>query len=229
MAESSQSADMRLPKRLPDFNPPACSQKRIRVTLDRGLPPYDALANLQPRPQVDIISRPSSDTEAILGEYQDVCMIDDSFQALPFADPSPMDIGVEIVEGGEANIQEICYGAVRHLINHKQSHPLKLTGEQLCDVHASLRCSTVGKSLAQDGRHFQQFHIILHEDSFSLLSGKNEVVAVLDVDTCRALQCLHDHQGVRATAVVETSRLMQTPGKRSSKGIFPLSINIYGT
>jgi hypothetical protein len=121
MAESSPSADMRLPKRLPDFNPPAFSQKRIRVTLDRGhIPsPYDALANLQPRPQVNIISRPSSDTEAILGEYQDVCMSDDSFQALPFADPNPTDIGVEIVEGGKANIQEICYGAVRHLINHE--------------------------------------------------------------------------------------------------------------
>jgi hypothetical protein len=106
---------------------------------------------------------------------------------------------------------------------------LKLTDEQLCDVHASLSGSTAGKSLAQDGRHFQQFHIILHEDAFSLLSGNNEVVAVLDVDPCRALQCLHDHQGVRATAVVETSRLMQTPVKRGSKGIFPLSINIYGT
>ncbi|CZR60103.1 related to promoter binding protein RUSH-1alpha [Phialocephala subalpina] len=183
MAKSSPSADMRLPKRPPDFNPPAFSQKRIRVTLDQ---------------------------EAILGEYQDVDMSDDSFHALPFADPSPMDRGVEIVEGGEANIQDICYGA-------------------LCDVHASLSGWTAGKSLAQDGRPFQQFHIILHEDSFSLLSGKNEVVAVLDVDTCRALQCLHDHQGVRATAVVETSRLMQTPIKRSSKGIFPLSINIYGT
>lgn len=51
---------------------------------------------------------------------------------------------------------------------------------------------------------------------------------MLDVDTCRALQCLHYHQGVRATAVVETSRLMQAPVKRSSKVIFPLSINIYG-
>jgi hypothetical protein len=121
MAKSFTSADMRLPKRLPDFNPPACSQKRIRVTLDqRHFPsPHDALANLQSRPQADIISRPSSDTEAILGEYQDVDMSDSSFHAIPFADPSPMDRGVEIVEGGEANIQEICYGAVRHLINHE--------------------------------------------------------------------------------------------------------------
>jgi hypothetical protein len=105
---------------------------------------------------------------------------------------------------------------------------LELTDEQLCDVHALLSCSTTGKSLAQDSRHFQQFRILLHEDPSSLLSEKDEVVAVLDMDTFRALQCLHNHQGVRATAIVETSRLMQTSVKRSSKGIFPLSINIYG-
>src|SRR5260370_31720314 len=92
-------------KRLPDFNPPACPQKRIRVAPDRGhIPsPHHALANLQP----------SSDTEALLGEYQDVDMSDDSFQAPPFTDPSPMDID-EIVE---ANRQEICYGTVRHSID----------------------------------------------------------------------------------------------------------------
>jgi hypothetical protein len=48
------------------------------------------------------------------------------------------------------------------------------------------------------------------------------------MDTCKALQCLHDHHGVRATAVVETSKLMQTRVKGGSKGIIPLSINIYG-
>ena len=57
----------------------------------------------------------------------------------------------------------------------------------------------------------------------------NEVVAVLDMATCKALQCLNDHLGVRATAVVEPSRLTQTRAKGSSKGIFSLSINIYGT
>ncbi|KAF2190710.1 hypothetical protein K469DRAFT_697943 [Zopfia rhizophila CBS 207.26] len=192
-----------------DFNPPACSQKRIRVTPDQGhIPsPHHALAYVQTRPPVDVVSRPSSDTEAFWEEYQDADMSDDSFQA---ADPSPMDIGDEIVEGGEVNIQEICYGA-------------------LCEAHASLISSTAGKLLAQDSRHFLQFHIILHEDTFGLLSGKNEVVAVLDMDTCRALQCLHDHQGVRATAIVETSRLMRKHVKGGSKGIFPLSINIYGT
>ncbi|RYO89572.1 hypothetical protein DL764_008561 [Monosporascus ibericus] len=68
-----------------------------------------------------------------------------------------------------------------------------------------------------------------HEYSFSLLSEKGEVVAVLDVDTCNALHCLQGYQGVRATAVVETLRLVQTRVKRSSKGVFPLSIDIYGT
>ena len=91
------------------------------MTLDqRRIPsPHDALANLQPRPQADFISRPSGDTETILGEYQDVDMSDDSFHVLPFVDPNQMDRGVEISDGGEANIQEICYGAVRHLINHE--------------------------------------------------------------------------------------------------------------
>ncbi|KAH7117461.1 SNF2 family N-terminal domain-containing protein [Dactylonectria macrodidyma] len=210
MAETSPSADMRLPKRLQGFHPPARSQKRIRMTPPQGhIPsPDDAVTNLLPRPQVDIISRPSSDAEAFFGEYQDVDGSDNYSATLPFAGPSPMDIGDEIV-GGEANIQ-ICYGA-------------------LCDVHASFNGSTVGKSLARDSRRFQIFHIILYEDSFGLLSGKNEVVAVLDVDTCRTLQRLHDHQRVRATAVVETSRLKRARVKGTSKGIFPLSINIYGT
>lgn len=83
--------------------------------------------------------------------------------------------------------------------------------------------------MAHDDRHFQQYRITFHEDAFSLLSRKNEVVAVLDVDTCRALQCLHGYEGVTTTAVVETSRLIQKRVKGSSKGIFPLSINIYGT
>lgn len=96
MAESSPSADMRQTKRQPGFNPPESSQKRIRVTLERGYIPS------------------AHETEAIFGEYQGIDISDDSFEALPFADPSPMDIGVEIVEGGEAKIQEICYGAVRH-------------------------------------------------------------------------------------------------------------------
>jgi hypothetical protein len=111
-------SDMRLPKRPQDFNPPACSQKRICVTSDRGhIPnPYHALASLQPGPPMDILSTPSSVTETFLEESQDVDMSDDSLQALPFVDPSPMDMGDEIVRGGD-NIQEICYGAVRHLIS----------------------------------------------------------------------------------------------------------------
>ncbi|RYP43712.1 hypothetical protein DL768_009759 [Monosporascus sp. mg162] len=199
---------MRLSKRLPDFNPPACPQKRIRVTPDQGhiASPHNSLANPQPKSQVDVISRPSSDTEEFLGEHQDVDMSDDSIQAPPFADPSLMDID-EIVE---ASRQEICYGA-------------------LCEAYGSLSDSTAGKSLVQDGRHFQQFRIVPNEYSFGLLSEKDEVVAVLDVDTCKTLQCLQGYQGVRATAVVETVRLVQTRVKRSSKGVFPLSINIYGT
>jgi len=84
-------------------------------------------------------------------------------------------------------------------------------------------------SVAQDGRRFQQFHIIHHENTFGLLSEMNEVIAVLDMATCRALQCLNDHLGVRATAVVENSRLTQTRARGSSKNILSLSINIYGT
>ena len=111
-----ESHVIRLPKRPQYFNLPACSPKRIRVDPDRGhIPsPHHALASLEPRPP---ISRPSSDTEAFLGESQDVDMSDDSLQAPAFAEPSPMDMEDEIV-GGEANIQEICYGAVRHLFRH---------------------------------------------------------------------------------------------------------------
>jgi hypothetical protein len=52
---------------------------------------------------------------AFLGESQGVDISDDSLQALPFADHSPIDIEGEIT-GGAADVQEICYGAVRHLI-----------------------------------------------------------------------------------------------------------------
>jgi hypothetical protein len=106
---------------------------------------------------------------------------------------------------------------------------LELTDEQLCEAHGLLISSTAGKSLAQEGRNFQQFRIVSHEYSFGLLSEKNEVVAMLDVDTCKAVQCLQGYQGVRATAVVETLILVQTRVKRGSKRAFPLSINIYGT
>lgn len=104
----------------------------------------------------------------------------------------------------------------------KQQGQLKLANKQICNAYAKLNGKTAGKLLALDDRRFQQFHIIPHEGSFGLLPllpGKTEVAAVLDTDTCSVLQCLHDHQGTRATAVVKT---------RSSKGIFPLSINIYG-
>jgi len=105
-----ESHVIRLPKRPQDFNSPVCSPKRICVDPDPPSP-HHALASPQPRPP---ISRPSSDTEALLGESQDVDMSDDSLQAVTFAEPSPMDMEDEIV-GGEAIIQEICYGAVRHL------------------------------------------------------------------------------------------------------------------
>ncbi|RTE70723.1 hypothetical protein BHE90_014873 [Fusarium euwallaceae] len=107
---------MRLPKRLKDSHPQVRSQKRIRVTPDRGhiSSPDDALANLQHNSQVDTISRPSNDTDAFLEEYQDVDMSDGSFEIIPFSDPSPMDIGGEIVAEGDGNIREICYGALCH-------------------------------------------------------------------------------------------------------------------
>jgi hypothetical protein len=53
-------------------------------------------------------------------------------------------------------------------------------------------------------------------------------MAVLDVGTCRALQCLHDHSEVRAIAVMETSIWIQKRVKGTSKCILPVSINIYG-
>ena len=104
---------IRLPKRPQDFNPLVCSLKRIRVNPDPPSP-YHKLASLQPIPPT---SRPSSDTEAFLGESQDVDMSDDSLQAVAFAEPSPMDVEDEIIggEAAEAIIQEIYYGAVRHL------------------------------------------------------------------------------------------------------------------
>lgn len=51
---------------------------------------------------------------------------------------------------------------------------------------------------------------------------------MLDTGTCTALQCLRDHRRVRATAVVETSILKKNRAEGSPKGVFPLSINIYG-
>lgn len=104
-----------------------------------------------------------------------------------------------------------------------------LTDGQLCNVQASLNGFTAGKSLARDSTRFQTFHIAPYEDSFGLLLRENEVFAVLHESTCKTLQRLNEHQKVKATAVVETSKLKTVPLKGASKGIFPLSVNVYGT
>lgn len=119
MTESSASAVMRLPKRPKDPHLQVRSQKRIRVTPDPGhiSSPDDALANLRHESRVDTIGRPSNDADVFLEEYQDVDMSDASFEIVPFPDPSPMDTGDEIVAEGHGNIQEICYGAVRHFVS----------------------------------------------------------------------------------------------------------------
>lgn len=65
---------------------------RLRQADVCNMSPDDTATNLQPRPWVDIKSRPSSGTEAFLGEYQDVHISHDSVETLPFADPSLMDI-----------------------------------------------------------------------------------------------------------------------------------------
>jgi hypothetical protein len=110
------SADMRLLKRSQDFNSPVCSQKRICVTPDRGeiASPHHALTSLQSRLPMNVSSGPSSDDEPFSEEPQDVNMSDDSLQALAFANSSPLNVGDEIVDR-EAEICEICYGAVRTL------------------------------------------------------------------------------------------------------------------
>ena len=128
---SALSADKRVPKRLQDFDPSARSQKQICVSPDRGYTPslYHDLPDIRPRPPVDVINSLTSDAQTFSGESKDIDMSDDNTQLPPFANPGPMDIDDEIVDGIEANTQKICYGAVRHMTSHEAVIPsMKING-----------------------------------------------------------------------------------------------------
>jgi len=142
-----------------------------------------------------------------------------------------MDIDQEVLGKGESNMVQICYGAVGAqsltINNYDYFH---LTNDQLCDAYASFNSSKSRKDLglAQHSARYVQFHIVPHNGCFGLSSGKGTLFAMIDTSTCKALQFLYGHEGSRAAAVVEWTKLKQTGSKDGPRSIFPLSINIYG-
>lgn len=83
-------------------------------------------------------------------------------------------------------------------------------------------------SMNPNYKKFGEFDVIPFEQDFALSNADDKPFAYLDRITCNALHKLSGLSGVKAKAVVEIGKLMQTRTKVRAKGIFPLSINVYG-
>jgi hypothetical protein len=102
---------------------------------------------------------------------------------------------------------------------------------QLFEAQAALLPSSTavqGKTFVKDQEKFQQFKVIYHDKYHGLSSTDSGIFARLDNITSGALQCLHNFSNCHVTAVVESAILNRTTLAGRSKGIFPLSLNIFG-
>lgn len=77
-------------------------------------------------------------------------------------------------------------------------------------------------------KKFHEFRIVSFDQDFALSDVDRKSFAYIDRITCRALHRLNGLSGVEAKAIVEVEKLMQTRKKVRTKGVFPLSINVYG-
>lgn len=83
-------------------------------------------------------------------------------------------------------------------------------------------------SIRPEHKKFREFDVVLFDQDFALSNTDDKPFAYLDRITCKALHKLSGLAGVKAKAVVEIRKLMQTRTKVRIKGIYPLSINVYG-
>lgn len=87
-------------------------------------------------------------------------------------------------------------------------------------------CPETTTSRRQDT--FEVFKIVKCGDFHGVQSLNVGVFARLDQITSGALQTLEKFQTCRVTAVIEKKFLSQTKSGGKSKGIFPLSVNVFG-
>jgi hypothetical protein len=86
-----------------------------------------------------------------------------------------------------------------------------------------------GQEFVRDQEKFQQFQVVHHDNYHELASAESRMFARLDNVTSAALQCLDPFSDCHVTAVVESIILQRTTRAERSKGIFPLSLNIFGS
>jgi hypothetical protein len=85
-----------------------------------------------------------------------------------------------------------------------------------------------GKAFVKNEEKFQQFKVVYHDNCHGLLSTEFGIFARLDNVTSGRLQCLHAFSSCHVIAVVESAILHRTILAGRSKGIFPLSLNVFG-
>ena len=102
---------------------------------------------------------------------------------------------------------------------------------QLFEVQAVLLPSSTtvqGKAFIRDQEKLQQFKVVCYDNYHGLTSADSGMFARLDNVTSAALQCLRPFSNCHVTAVVESAILQRTTLAGRSKGIFPLSLNVFG-
>jgi len=126
----------------------------------------------------------------------------------------------------------ICFGAVgaKHL--SRKLHP-QLMLSQLCDAKIQLCRAPVFEPQHETGQNvtFRRFSVTCTEAGwYALTQGDDarEPFAHLDHVTCEFLKALRCIDQVCLVGIVEEVALMQTRTKPKSKGIIPVSINVYG-
>lgn len=103
--------------------------------------------------------------------------------------------------------------------------------DQLCEVQAVLLLSSekLRKPTTRSVQEkFQSFVVVKHDGYHGLLSASTEVFARLDNVTSIALRTLEKSRSYGAKAVIDTKVLYQALSVGKSRGIFPLSVNIFG-
>jgi len=102
---------------------------------------------------------------------------------------------------------------------------------QLFDVQAALLPNSKmvqGKAFVKDQGKFQQFKVVYSDSYHGLLSAESVIFARLDNVTSVVLESLFTFSACHVTAVVESATLHRTRLYGRSKGIFALSLNVFG-
>ncbi|KAH6848230.1 SNF2 family N-terminal domain-containing protein [Chaetomium sp. MPI-CAGE-AT-0009] len=129
-------------------------------------------------------------------------------------DALPMD-WAPIPPGGGHNAKSetehhICYGA-------------------LCEARARFKSTDqVNQLLLSSDRRFYLLNIVRSGPHYALSTRSNDIVAELDLNTARALRSLNEMVGVKTAGVIELASLSTAPKRLQTKGIVPLTINVYG-